>query len=89
MATQDNIKERIKERREAEKRNPLLRLGLGDLERECQRLSFRLKENIFCNNESEVPLNRKEEYVQYQSIIEELNRREKEYTSIPSDLVRY
>ncbi len=89
MATQEQIKKAIKEKEEAEKKNPLSKLGLGDLEKEKSRLEFRLKEYAFVDNELSVPSDLRSEYAQYQLVIQDLNKREEEYTKIPSKLRTY
>ncbi len=78
MATQEEAERKAKEQREAEEKNPLLKLGLGDLEREKDRLVFKLKEYAFSDGYS-VPAGLRSEYARYQSIITELNRRGEEY----------
>ena len=75
MTTREEAERKLKERKEAEKRNPLLRMGLGDLEKECHELIFILKGYTLCNDILSVPSRFKPEYMRYQSLIDEINRR--------------
>lgn len=63
MTRREEAKRKSKERKEAEKRNPLLKMGLGDLLNEM--LNYRVDN---CGN-----------IIYYQAIIAEINRKEKGY----------
>ncbi len=89
MVTQEEGKRRAELRKKAEERNPLLRSGLGDLVKESQRLVFRLKEYAFCKDVLDVPLDQRDEFVKYQLIIQDINRRGGEYTKVPLELMRF
>lgn len=77
MATREGVERARIKRKEAIKKNPLLRLDLGDLVREMNALSF--KDSNVLKHEKEVPEESIENYNKYQSLITELNRRGKRY----------
>lgn len=90
MVTMKQVQEAQERRREEEKRNPLLKLNLGELVREMQiiaeREPFVLKFSNITEIEENIPhLQQRAEvlnnYKKYTAIVKELNRREEEYQS--------
>ena len=82
MATPESVRKAQKVKEEAERRNPLLKLGLGELIRESQRI-FTQDPNVLMP-ENEISREGKERHTQYIAIIKEINRRELEYQSYKS-----
>ena len=83
MATLESIREADERQREAEERNPLLKLKLGELVREMQIIVA--KDPNVLTSKSRVEAigadHGLENYERYISIVKELERREKEYSS--------
>jgi len=84
MATIDSINEANKRKKEAEKRNPLLKLNLGELVMEMQKIAF-------VDNAVLLPRDRRnslaltkenlENIKKYDAIVELINAREQKYLS--------
>ncbi len=89
MAIQEEVQRAIRKRKEAEEEKPLLRLDLGDLVKESNKLVLRLRQYAFYDDVLTIPPNLREDYIGYQSIMQELNRREKVYTSTPVELMKF
>ena len=79
MVTHSELSEIIEERRKAEKKNPLLKLNLGELVQEMNKLCV-LDSNVV-KPKKDLPEESLGKYNKYQRIIKELKRREKEYQS--------
>ena len=79
MVTFEEVESAKKVREEAERRNPLLKLGLGELVLEMQKI-FTLDSNVL-GPENEIPEESKDLYVKYISIVREISRREALYSS--------
>ncbi|HLA22964.1 MAG TPA: hypothetical protein VJZ93_00305 [Candidatus Nanoarchaeia archaeon] len=79
MATHESIRRVREEKEEAERRNPLLKLSLGELVMGMQRISS-MDKNVFLPEEK-VPEGSRENYRSYNSLIKELNNREARYNS--------
>lgn len=77
MSIREDIERKLKERKEAEKRNPLSEMGLGDLIKESQNC---IMEAISGNSDNTT---------YYNSLIAEINRREEKYRKKPSELMRF
>lgn len=92
MVRLEEIQEAQKRKREAEERNPLLKLNLGELVNEMQKIAARtpsvltsleqIKNYTFPKALKEENL---KEFEKYTAIVKELDRREKEYQSYKSE----
>jgi len=87
MATLESIREAGKKKREAEERNPLLKLNLGELVMEMQRIASADITVLMTPEDKieDVPEHRLEDFKKYHAIVKELNRREEEYKSYKPD----
>lgn len=83
MVTQDMAQERTEKREKTERDNLLLKMGLGDLEREKDKLVFKLGKYAFYPNTTQIPASYVRDYTSYQKVIDELNRRGREYRDVP------
>ena len=99
MTTIDDIDDANKRKAEAEKRNPLLKLSLGELVREMQVIAVKdpnvlsTPEMIEKAMQQFIPQQRDflikesmKNYEYYMSLIEDLKRREEEYKSYKQEL---
>lgn len=88
MVRLDQVQDAQRRRREAEERNPLLKLSLGELVKEMQLIATKnpgvLEPREHLLN---IPTDQWNlaEYKKYDAIMEELDRREKEYRSYKSE----
>jgi len=83
MATIDDVNRKSEEKIRAEEKNPLLKLKLGELVREMQKIAF--EDSIVLtlpeNRVNEVPEHSMEMFKRYYELSKELDRREEEYKS--------
>ncbi len=82
----DRLEQSKRELELAVKKNPLLKLSLGDLVKEMNILSCENPDVL--KSREEISDESMEDYQQYQSLVDELNRREKGYTGVPLSEMR-
>jgi hypothetical protein len=81
MATLEEDAKRAKKQRKAEERNPLLKLGLGELVREMQIIAVRNPDVLKPKDKRTPSEGTLADYKKYDDIIEELAGRERGYNS--------
>lgn len=86
MTTIEEMEEAAERQEAAERRNPLLKLNLGELVREMQILVLQ-NPNVLKSKDQRGSIDQETlaEYKKYDAMVDDLARREKEYNSYKSE----